>query len=138
VTTHIRHLCIDCADPYALATFWSEALGYPMRANAFGDEQCAIDLPEGNHPRLIVFTKVPEAKVVKNRLHLDIAPVERTLAEEVARLEAIGATVVDRRVGPRGAGWIVMHDVGGNEFCVESNDAEIAEARARKAAEEAR
>jgi hypothetical protein len=59
--------------------------------------------------------KVPEGKIIKNRLHLDLRPVDQ--AAEVARLEALGATRIDVGQG-RAATWVVMADPDGNEFDV--------------------
>jgi len=64
----------------------------------------------------IVFVPVPERKSVKNRVHIDVNPIDRTQAEEVERLEALGARRVD--VGQGDVGWVVMADPEGNEFCV--------------------
>jgi predicted enzyme related to lactoylglutathione lyase len=137
MTTHIRHLSIDCLDPYPLAQFWSAVLERPMDGDDRpGDEECSVGLPEGNFPARILFIRVPEGKVAKNRLHLDIGPVDRTLLEEVERIKALGATVAADRRGPRGIGWFVMLDPAGNEFCVESSGAEIAAVRAALAAEQ--
>jgi len=100
-----------------------------------GDDECAVMPPEGNFPERVLFIRVPEGKATKNRLHLDIHPVDRTLLDEVERVTALGATVVADRRGPRGIGWFVMLDPAGNEFCVESSAAEIAAVRAAIAAE---
>jgi hypothetical protein len=60
---------------------------------------------------------VPETKVAKNRMHLDLSPVDRSRDEEVARLLALGATRAD--VGQTGEeSWVVLADPEGNEFCV--------------------
>ena len=59
-------------------------------------------------------TPVPEARATKNRLHLDLRPLDQ--AGEVARLEGLGARRVD--VGQRDVSWVVMADPEGNEFCV--------------------
>ncbi|GAA4301738.1 VOC family protein [Streptomyces venetus] len=67
--------------------------------------------------RRLLFQRVPEAKTVKNRLHLDLHPGEGRREEEVARLEKLGARVL-RRVAERGGEWAVMADPEGNEFCV--------------------
>jgi hypothetical protein len=67
----------------------------------------------------LLFIRVPETKAVKNRLHLDLVPTERTRDEEVSRLVAAGAAVVDDHRGPEGRGWVVLADPEGNEFCVE-------------------
>jgi hypothetical protein len=62
----------------------------------------------------LLFLKVPEAKVVKNRLHLDLRPLDQDA--EVARLEALGARRVS--VGQGEVSWVVMADPDGNEFDV--------------------
>jgi hypothetical protein len=72
---------------------------------------------------LIVFVRVREAKQVKNRLHLDVSPVGCDRDEEVARLEALGATPVD--IGQGEQGWVVLADPEGNEFCVLGRRADI-------------
>jgi hypothetical protein len=75
-----------------------------------------------SRPRLY-FVKVPEGKIVKNRVHLDIMPNDRTQDEEIARLIRLGAIIVsDRRPD---VGWVIMADPGGNEFCVEISRAEL-------------
>ncbi|MDT0387550.1 VOC family protein [Streptomyces sp. DSM 41921] len=68
--------------------------------------------------RRLLFQRVPEAKTVKNRLHLDLHPGEGRREEEAARLEALGARVL-RRVEEQGGAWLVMADPEGNEFCVQ-------------------
>jgi hypothetical protein len=60
---------------------------------------------------------VVEPKTVKNRVHLDIVPADRSQDEEIARLTGLGATVADDR-RPQ-VGWVVLADPEGNEFCVE-------------------
>ncbi|MFE9496850.1 VOC family protein [Streptomyces collinus] len=67
--------------------------------------------------RRLLFQRVPEAKTVKNRLHLDLHPGAGRRAEEVARLEALGARVL-REVKEPGGEWVLMADPEGNEFCV--------------------
>jgi predicted enzyme related to lactoylglutathione lyase len=106
-------LTIDCADPRRLATFWTQALGYELREAT--DETADIVDPSGRGWPLL-FLVVPEGKSMKNRLHLDIRP-PRSMAEEVERLEAAGATV-QRRVDEHGSFWTIMQDPEGNEFCV--------------------
>ncbi|MFF9274983.1 VOC family protein [Streptomyces griseosporeus] len=68
--------------------------------------------------RRLLFQRVPEAKTVKNRLHLDLHPGGDRRDTEVERLEGLGATVV-RRVKEAGGEWVVMADPEGNEFCVQ-------------------
>ena len=80
------------------------------------DPNVAVDGP-GSGPTLW-FTKVPEGKVAKNRVHLDLMP-DTTLAEEVARLVSLGASVL-REHDEDGMRWTVMLDPEGNELCVQS------------------
>jgi hypothetical protein len=68
--------------------------------------------------RRLLFQRVPEAKTVKNRLHLDLHPGADRRDAEVERLEGLGATVL-RRVKEAGGEWVVMADPEGNEFCVQ-------------------
>ena len=111
----VRHTTFDAADAYAQATFWAEVVGGRVSdEDAPGDEE-ALVVSDG--PPLL-FVQVPDAKTVKNRVHLDLQP-EGTRADEVRRLTALGATVVDDRTRPDGRGWVVMADPEGNEFCVE-------------------
>jgi predicted enzyme related to lactoylglutathione lyase len=127
MTLHVRTITVDCADPYRLATFWSEATGWledPDDPNRPGD-------PEGrivtSHDGIsLLFIPVPERKAVKNRMHLDLEPVERTRDEEVERLLRLGATLYDDQRRPDGTGWVVLTDPEGNEFCVVRSRAERA------------
>jgi hypothetical protein len=112
VTSKFTELCVDCRDPHALAAFWSEVLGYERKVE---DDLFFIEGPAGSGPT-ILFQEVPEGKVVKNRLHIDLNPTDRDQDEEVERLEKLGATRVD--VGQGDASWVVMGDPEGNEFCV--------------------
>ena len=135
----------DCADPGALAGFWSLALGYrlapPPQPFATWDEaldawgvpadqrnsRSAIVDPEGRGPR-IFFQQVPEGKVVKNRVHLDVRAAPGladdarmdALEELCTRLVAAGGTRLQRIDGNAiDAGIIVMADPEGNEFCLD-------------------
>ncbi|WP_066906842.1 VOC family protein [Millisia brevis] len=136
----------DCSDPAALAAFWAEALGYEIQPpppgfdswdaalDAFGvpaeerNSRSAVIDPDGKGPR-VFFQRVPEGKSVKNRLHLDVRSApglsgpERMAALEAAsaRLTALGAVRL-RRIEPQppmDAGFIVMTDPEGNEFCLD-------------------
>ena len=124
----IRHITIDSRDHYTLMRFWREVLedyhDHPDDPNKPEDEQSGLVGPEG-HPWLL-FVQVPEEKSVKNRWHLDIAPVDRTRDEEVERLQRLGAHVVADHRRPDGKGWVVMADPEGNEFCVERGESEMA------------
>src|ERR1700689_1861182 len=112
----IQCLCIDTNDPDEIASFWQAALGW--RRTYEREEEVVLEPPAGSAENGIVpdllFLKVPEGKVVKNRLHLDLRPVDQ--AAEIARLEALGARRVD--VGQGEVSWVVMSDPDGNEFDV--------------------
>jgi catechol 2,3-dioxygenase-like lactoylglutathione lyase family enzyme len=131
MTSFVSHTSVDCRDAYALSTWWKQVLGYVDVAddpNEPGDEECMILSADAGHR--LLFIEVPEAKQVKNRLHLDLRPSDGTRAEEVRRLLGIGATVVADHSdihGP-GIGWVTMADPEGNEFCVLRSEAEIAAA----------
>lgn len=111
-------LCVDSADPERVAAFWEAALGW-HRAEETLDEIVLVPPPGSPHAEVVpelLFGRVPEHKVaVKNRLHIDLRP-DRDQAEEVARLEALGATRID--IGQGEQTWVVMADPDGNEFCV--------------------
>lgn len=121
----IRHITFDVGpphEPYDLCEFWGRVLGLPVHPeDAPGDDEVGLDVPEGQ--TTLLFVRVPEAKSVKNRIHLDLQPSQRR-DEEVARVVALGATVVDDRRTPNGRGWVVLADPAGNEFCVEVSAAE--------------
>ncbi|MFH0516551.1 VOC family protein [Streptomyces sp. M41] len=68
--------------------------------------------------RRLLFQRVPEAKTVKNRLHLDVHAAAGEREAEVERLEGLGASVL-RRVKEQGGEWVVLADPEGNEFCVQ-------------------
>jgi hypothetical protein len=144
----------DAHDPKALSTFWRDALGYvhpgppgvdlpeeadPLaawddflaRAGVPEDQRnmaSAVEDPDGLGPRLF-FQRVPEGKVAKNRVHLDVRAApglegdERmaALEAECDRLVALGATRVRRHEPdlPMIAGFIVMTDPEGNELCLD-------------------
>ena len=144
----------DAHDPAAQSAFWAAALGYrvpgppgaelPEGADASAawvdfltrigvpesqhNSRSAIEDPDGDGPR-VFFQRVPEDKVAKNRVHLDVRAAPgldgdarmQALESECSRLVALGATRT-RRVEPEPpmeAGFIVMADPEGNEFCLD-------------------
>ncbi len=126
MTSHIHNITVDCADPYQLAGFWSQVLDRPRHDDDHpGDPEAVLLPPDGVGPT-VLFIQVPEGRRVKNRLHLDLQPADRTRDEEVARLHGLGAALVDDRRRPDGTGWVVLADPEGNEFCVERSAAERA------------
>lgn len=112
----IQCLCVDSAHPSKSADFWEAALGW--RRTHDTEDQVVLEPPAGSPEDGvapdILFLKVPEPKAVKNRLHLDLRPLDQ--AAEVARLEALGARRAD--VGQGDVSWVVMTDPDGNEFDV--------------------
>jgi predicted enzyme related to lactoylglutathione lyase len=117
----VRTITFDCADARAVGPFWELVLGWPIESEP--DGSAAFLTNPGSGPN-ILFQRVPEPKRVKNRVHLDLGPLDRTRDEEVDRLLSSGATVVGDHRNPDGTGWVVMADPEGNEFCVERSDAE--------------
>jgi catechol 2,3-dioxygenase-like lactoylglutathione lyase family enzyme len=117
----------DASDPHRLATFWALALGYVPEPGYDEDGGASIVDPDGALP-VIGFLRVPEGKVAKNRVHIDIRvagerPVEQATREQwvrakVTELEAAGATTVREETYGGEFGHVVMHDPEGNEFCV--------------------
>jgi hypothetical protein len=118
----------DCAEPARVARFWCEVLGYelaPGAEDATSWSAC-VD-PTGEGPRLY-FQRVPEGKVVKNRVHVDVRAgtglvgAERlaVLKAERDRLVALGATCLRvLEADEENESCIVMQDVEGNEFCLD-------------------
>ena len=138
-------IVFDCADPERLSRFWAAALHYrlqdpppgfdnwPAWLKAQGipesewNSASAVVDPDGRGPRLY-FQRVPEGKVVKNRVHLDLnvgGPRETPLDErrrrvdpEVDRLVQLGARK-SRAMAERGEYWVNMFDPEGNEFDIQ-------------------
>ncbi|WP_425825180.1 VOC family protein [Streptomyces fractus] len=121
-------ITFDCAEPVRVARFWCEVLGYAMPPGANEDESwsAAAD-PKGEGPRLF-FQRVPEGKVVKNRVHIDVRAGtglvgdERlaVLEAEAERLYKLGAThVLTQRADEENESCITLQDIEGNEFCLD-------------------
>jgi hypothetical protein len=119
----------DCAEPERVGRFWCEVLGYvpPAPPPEEAEAWFACSDPTGVGPRLF-FQRVPEGKVVKNRVHLDVRAgtglvgEERlaTLEAECARLVALGASHQRTLYADEdNESCIVMQDVEGNEFCLD-------------------
>lgn len=129
MTSRISHTSVDCRNAYELSEWWKDLLGYediPGDPNEPGHEECMIRAGERGHH--LLFIEVPEHKTIKNRIHFDLRPTDRTQDEEYERLLGLGATLVtDHRgkYGP-GTGWYLMGDPEGNEFCILLSDAEYA------------
>ena len=138
---HTVQVTVDSSTPHELADWWAETLGWEREPS---DEEfirrmveaghaseadtalhhgvlvwragAAIRPPGGAEPR-VLFQLVPEAKTVKNRVHLDVRTPTGQAEAELARLLARGATELHRgRQGP--ASWVTLADPEGNEFCL--------------------
>ncbi|WP_418956495.1 VOC family protein [Streptomyces tritici] len=117
----VRHVTFDCSDAYAQASFWAQVLeGRVSDEDAPGDPEALVEA-EGVG---VLFVTVPEAKSVKNRVHFDLQPQDRTRDEEVERLLKLGATLVGDHRREGGLGWVTLADPEGNEFCVERSKGE--------------
>jgi predicted enzyme related to lactoylglutathione lyase len=114
MTASIDTLTFDCADVMRVARFWTEALGWELDPDSEPDGAAVIGSSGGAGK--LYLQPVPEPKVAKNRLHIDLRP-SGSMAADVARLQKLGATVVGR-VDEEGSFWTVMQDPEGNELCV--------------------
>lgn len=122
-------ITVDSRDPGKLAAFWAVALGYVVQPALPGyvtDDGVlfrAIVDPLGDGPR-VLFQLVPEHKVGKNRLHLDVnaghgaASRRSAVRAHATQLVAAGATIVGE-VEEEAGWWMVLQDPEGNEFCLQ-------------------
>lgn len=132
---------VDTANPHTLADWWAEALGWQVepqdeafirrmiaegqateddtithRGALVWKEGAAITHPDKAAPRLL-FQLVPEPKVAKNRVHLDVNVGAENVEAELERLTDKGATFLHRgRQGPHS--WVTIADPEGNELCL--------------------
>jgi catechol 2,3-dioxygenase-like lactoylglutathione lyase family enzyme len=114
-TGPVAAIIMDCADPAALSRFWAGASGWEV---AYAEDNIVgLRSPGGVGPFLEVL-RVPDRKLVKDRLHPDVAPyLGDDPAAEVARLRRMGATPADVGQGEN-VTWTVLADPEGNELCV--------------------
>lgn len=143
--SHGVQVTFDAVDPERLVAFWEKALGYvlqppPEGFDSWDDWARAMEIPEENWndaralvdpagagPR-ILFQRVPEGKIAKNRVHLDVSAGGGNEVERPARTAAVeahvemlleaGASFLARFDREREY-WVVMQDPEGNEFCVQ-------------------
>jgi hypothetical protein len=139
---HYFQVTVDAADPHTLADWWAETLGWAvepsdegfirkMIAEGYASEAdtrvhngtlvwkdgAAIRHPAGGDFPRVLFQAVPEAKTVKNRVHLDVRVGADHVEAEVRKLTGRGASFLHRgRQGPHT--WVTLADPEGNEFCV--------------------
>ena len=106
-------IVVDCHDPAELARFWSHVLHGEARVRSDQWATVRDPLPGGV---LLAFQRVPEAKAVKNRVHLDIWTTD--LGGDIERLVAAGATAVGGIVDEDDGPFQILQDPEGNEFCL--------------------
>ena len=110
----IGNVTFDCENPARVAEFWGAVLGFKVETVNEGFSTATH--PEGVRPMLL-FIKVPEARTVKNRMHMDVEADNREA--EVERLIGLGATRGETHSMPEyGITWTVMQDPEGNELCL--------------------
>jgi predicted enzyme related to lactoylglutathione lyase len=116
VLLRVGNITFDCENVLTVASFWSAVLGRPLDERS-SELFASIGGADGARAEPAwYFTKVPEAKQAKNRVHLDLTSPDPTAVDE---LVALGATVVGEHEVPGGTHrWTVMRDPEGNEFCV--------------------
>jgi hypothetical protein len=113
-TGPIAAVVVNCADPRAMARFWSEATDWTLH-EVTGDH-ARLRSAQGAGPYLELI-RTPAGEAVCGRVHLDLRPYPGDdQAAEVARLRALGATDAD--VGQGDVPWVCLADAEGNEFCV--------------------
>ncbi|WP_437016057.1 VOC family protein [Streptomyces sp. enrichment culture] len=123
MTSRFTELSVDCHDPERLAAFWCEVFDFKVIDRSEDSVEIGSWVPTVEEvrarqmPTTLVFVQVPEGKVVKNRLHLDVSPIDASTEDEVTRLLGLGATRTEVGQGPDRS-WVVMADPEGNEFCV--------------------
>ena len=107
----VKNLTFDCIDALRMARFWAAALGSDVDEDST-PERAYVEAAAWGGPN-IWFRGTRDPKAAPNRLHFDLRPLT-TMNEEVDRLVALGATVLERHddITP-------MQDPEGNEFCVE-------------------
>jgi predicted enzyme related to lactoylglutathione lyase len=111
-TPRVSYVIVDCAEPLRLATFWTQLLGSKIT----GQDDDWVDIePVSDGGPAIGFVVVPEAKTVKNRVHLDLGVTD--LDSERERVLALGGRVASEMRGQQSR-FQVFYDPEGNEFCL--------------------
>jgi len=123
MSSRISYISFDARDAYAQSIFWSQVLDFteaPDDPNEPGHEECLITSRDGS--QCLLFITVPDSKKVKNRVHLDLRPVDHTREQEVERILTLGGSQLADHRRPDGGGWITLADPEGNEFCLSSRE----------------
>ncbi|MEU0741101.1 VOC family protein [Streptomyces sp. NPDC006134] len=125
MTSRFEQLVVDCHEPRRLARFWCAVLDYTVHEDRDG---ALVEIGPAGLPSLaelraravapqILFIRDDARKTAKNRLHIDVCPIDSDQQTEIERILALGARRVDIGTG-EGASWVVLADPEGNEFCV--------------------
>jgi predicted enzyme related to lactoylglutathione lyase len=110
----VAAIVLDCARPDALVPFWADATGWEVRTSL---QNFASLRASGGSGPFLELLQTPDAKTVKNRLHIDVAPLaDGDTQAEARRLEQAGAVRLD--IGQGNVPWVVLADPEGNELCV--------------------
>jgi catechol 2,3-dioxygenase-like lactoylglutathione lyase family enzyme len=113
VSNSLFAVTFDCADTPALARFWADVLGRQVAEDSTSEHAVLLAGDGDSSGPRITFNKVPEPKMVKNRLHLDL--ISDTFDAETERLLSLGARRLRDLQGDK-ARWTTFADIEGNEF----------------------
>lgn len=117
MSLRLSHTTFDSRDPYPIAEFWRQLLGWEISEPETyhpGSEECYLISPDGY---TVLFYYSPDEKTMKNRAHLDLrADAGSSRDAEVERALQLGASLIDDRRDD--LGWAVLSDPEGNEFCI--------------------
>ncbi len=118
MTLNLHAITFDCSNALELGRFWSAALGRPLDNDDNSPNEFFASIGRSNPSAdqiTLMFIQVPEGKVAKNRVHLDLEASDRDT--EVARLVSLGASIIHDK-DEWGVRWTTMADPEGNEFCL--------------------
>ena len=124
MASRLTEVIFDCHNLEVMSDFWCKALNYErvhsgdgwIAIRAAGPELTDAMLVESAQSPALSFVLVADDKIVKNRVHIDVTPIDRSQDDEVSRLVSLGAKRID--IGQSGTSWVVLADPEGNEFCV--------------------
>lgn len=108
-------LTFDALDARRLAEFWAAVFGWDFHPDATAEFAMVGGPRRPHNAPSLMFIQVPEDKVAKNRMHLDLTADD--LEQEVERLVGLGATVIHEK-DEWDTRWFTLQDPEGNEFCV--------------------
>ncbi|MCU1494822.1 MAG: glyoxalase/bleomycin resistance/dioxygenase family protein [Acidimicrobiaceae bacterium] len=113
MTNTVLGISVDCTDAAAVARFWGAVLGRQVADGATSENAVLLVGDNATSGPRLAFHSVPEAKVVKNRLHLDL--ISDSFEPETERLVSLGARKL-RDVQSDNTRWTTFVDIEGNEF----------------------